>query len=568
MQAFAQLYRRLDRTTSRNAKIEAMADYFAAADPADAAWAVYFLSGERPKRLLSSTQMRQWAGELVGIPDWLLEDAYTTVGDTAETITLLLPNRGQASGNGTGGGAPERAASGDGAADAAGRSPDLDNGLAYWVEERLLPLRDRDEAEQREAVVEIWRELGQWERFVWNKLTTSGLRVGVSQGLTVRGLEQYSGIDRDVITARMMGDWTPSAEFFEQLISTDTTDADRRRPYPFLLAHPIDEDADPGDAVGDRSDFLAEWKWDGIRSQIIRRDGEIFIWSRGEEVITDRYPEVVASARSLPDGTVLDGELLGWKDGTVLPFGMLQKRLGRKTLPADLKEKVPITFTAFDLLERDGEDLRPWPLRRRREALEELFATEETGPHVRLTQPLTHDTWAELAEVRAESRERKTEGLMLKRWDKAYEVGRPKGNWWKWKIEPYTLDGVLIYARRGSGRRSTLHTDLSFALWDDDELVIFAKAYSGLTDDQFQELDHWIRQHTVERFGPVRSVEPEHVFEIAFEGVRRSSRHKCGVATRFPRIKRWRRDLAPKDADRLSRLQSLLPPLPDHVDEA
>jgi DNA ligase-1 len=537
MQAFADLYRRLDRTTSRNAKIEAMPDYFASADPGDAAWAVYFLSGERLKRLLSSTTMREWAADLAGIPGWLLEESYTTVGDTAETITLLLPDAG----------------------DTADRS------LRYWVEERLLPLRDLDEEAQRDAVTEIWAELGRWERFVWNKLVTSGLRVGVSQGLTVRGLEAFCGIDRDVLTARMMGNWTPTPDFFEQLVSPDTSDADRRRPYPFLLAHPIDDDTHPENVLDDRSRFLAEWKWDGIRSQIIRRGGEIFIWSRGEEIITERYPEVTSSAEGLPDGVVLDGELLGWKDGEVLPFGMLQKRIGRKTLPSDLQEKVPISFMAFDLLERDGADLRPRPLRERREALEDVVSQPMVGPHIRLTQPLQGDSWDELADIRAESREYKTEGLMLKRLDKPYAVGRKKGNWWKWKIEPYTLDGVLIYAQRGSGRRSTLHTDLSFALWDDDELVIFAKAYSGLTDEQFQELDNWIRQHTVERFGPVRSVEPEHVFEIAFEGVRRSNRHKCGVATRFPRIKRWRTDLAPKDADRLRDLQRLLPPLPDHV---
>jgi len=536
MQDFADLYRRLDRTTSRNAKIEAMADYFDAADPADAAWAVYFLSGERPKRLLSSTKMRTWAAEEAGIPDWLLEEAYTTVGDTAETITLLLPD---------GGG-------------------EADRSLQYWVEERLLPLRPLDDDEKREAVTDIWRQLGRWERFVWNKLVTSGLRVGVSQGLTVRGLEAYCEIDRDVLTARMMGDWTPSAEFFEQLISTDTTDADRSRPYPFLLAHAIDED--PATALGPPADYLAEWKWDGIRSQIIRRGGETYIWSRGEEIITDRYPEVADAAESLPDGTVLDGELLGWKDGEVLPFGMLQKRIGRETLPSDLREQVPISFMAFDLLESNGNDLRPEPLATRRSELESLFRTEPLDSHLRLTEPFSFETWDDLAETRSRSREHKTEGLMLKRRAKCYEVGRPKGNWWKWKVEPFTLDGVLIYAQRGSGRRSTLHTDLSFALWDEDELVIFAKAYSGLTDDQFQELDNWIRRHTVERFGPVRSVEPEHVFEIAFEGVRRSNRHKCGVATRFPRIKRWRKDLSPNDADRLDDLQSLLPELPAHVD--
>lgn len=537
MQAFADLYRRLDRTTSRNAKIEAIVDYFHDAAPADAAWAVYFLSGERPKRLLSSTKMRQWAAEEVGIPGWLLEEAYTTVGDTAETITLLLPEAG-------------------GEAEA---------NLSYWVEEQLLPLRGRPEDEQREAVTGIWHELGRWERFVWNKLVTSGLRVGVSEGVTLRALSAYSGVERDVLAARLMGNWEPSASFFEQLVSENTTDADQRRPYPFLLAQPIDEG--PAADLGDRDQYLAEWKWDGIRSQVIRRGGQVFIWSRGEEVITERYPEVRDSAQTLPDGTVLDGELLAWKDGDVLPFGMLQKRMGRKTLPASLREEVPISFMAFDLLEREGTDIRSQPLRDRREALDELFEAELHGPHIRVTEPVGGPTWEALGNVRSESRTRNREGLMLKRLDKPYEVGRPTGNWWKWKVEPLTLDGVLIYAQRGSGRRATLHTDLSFALWEEDELVIFAKAYSGLTDEQLQELDDWVRGHTIDRFGPVRAVEPEHVFEIAFDGVRRSNRHKCGMAVRFPRIRRWRRDLSPDDADRLSDLERFLPALPDHVDE-
>jgi len=536
MQRFAELFRSLDQTTSRNEKVAAMAAYFDEAPPEDAIWAVYFLSGRRPKRLVGSTKMRQWAAEEAGIDEWLLEESYTIVGDTAETIALLIP--------------------GD---EGGSRKP-----LHYWVEEELLPLRDADDEAQREALTSIWRRLGIWERFVWNKMITSGLRIGVSQKLTVRALEDATGIDRDVLTHRLMGNWTPTPEFYEQLVSPDTTDADKSRPYPFLLAHQIEG---APDGLGPVDDFQCEWKWDGIRAQIVRREGDTFIWSRGEELVTDRYPDVREAARALPDGTVLDGELLAWKDGDVLPFGMLQRRIGRKTLPRSLREKVPISFLAFDLLEVGGKDIRPRPLKERREQLESVFDRDAVGGRLRLAPLVTGDSWEEIAAIRAESRERKTEGLMVKEKQKEYEVGRPKGNWWKWKVDPYTLDGVLVYAKRGSGRRATLYSDYTFTLWDGDELIPFAKAYSGLTDDEIEEVDSFIRQHTIERFGPVRSVEPKLVFEIAFAGVRRSNRHKGGIAVRFPRIKRWRRNLSPEEADTLEDLQALLPPLPDHVDE-
>jgi DNA ligase-1 len=535
MQRFAELYRSLDQTTSRNAMIDAMAEYFGAVPPEDAAWGVFFLSGRRPKRLISSVKMREWAAEEAGIPSWLLEECYTIVGDTAETIALLLP----------------------------GDTGQAEEPLHHWVEERLLPLRELDEGAQRAALVEIWQRLGIWERFVWNKLITSGLRVGVSEKLTVQALAQATGVDRDVLTHRLMGHWEPSADFYHRLTSHDTTDADKSRPYPFLLAHPVEESPEE---LGARTDFQAEWKWDGIRGQIVRRSGETFIWSRGGELITHRYPEVRIASTALPNGTVLDGELLAWKDGEVLPFGMLQRRLGRKTLPKTLKEKVPISFLAFDLLELEGTDLRERPLRTRRRHLESLFEGVEPGEHLRLSELLNAASWTALAERRSESRTRKTEGLMLKRKDKPYAVGRPKGNWFKWKVDPYTLDGVLLYARRGSGRRATLYSDYTFALWDDDELIPFAKAYSGLTDQELEAVDSFVRQHTIERFGPVRSVEPKLVFEIAFAGVRRSNRHKSGVAVRFPRMVRRRRNLKAENADSLEQLQSLLPPLPDHVD--
>ncbi len=531
MKQFANLYAALDETNKTNQKVVALVDYFSSAPPADAAWAVYFLSGRRPRRAMSSRQLAGWAMDATDLPDWLWGESYDAVGDMAETITLLLPDAETSS----------------------------DAPLHQWVENRLLPLKDMDEHEQREVITSAWQELNTRQRFVFNKLITGGFRVGVSQRLVTRALAEASGIDRAVIAHRMMGDWEPTAVFYEGLISEEAGDEDISRPYPFFLAYPIDEN--PVDEL-DESDIAAwqaEWKWDGIRAQVIQRRGESFIWSRGEELVTDRYPEVLAFVEMLPDGTVLDGELLPWKDGDVLPFGELQRRIGRKTLGKKLLKDVPVIFMAYDLLECDSADVREKPLAWRREQLERI-ASETDHPHLILSPLANAPTWDELATLREESRDRKVEGLMLKRKSSPYRVGRQRGDWWKWKIEPYTVDAVLIYAQRGSGKRASLYTDYTFGVWtDDDELVPFAKAYSGLTDEEIREVDAWVRRNAVESFGPVRSVTPQLVFEIAFEGIRESTRHKSGVAVRFPRMLRWRKDKPPAEADTLETVKALLP---------
>lgn len=537
MKNFADLYTNLDETNSTNEKIAHLAAYFESCDPQNGAWAVYFLSGRRPRRAVSHSRMGEWAAAEAEIPDWLYRECYDAVGDSAETITLLLPDTGAPS----------------------------EKPLHHWVEELLLPLRQMDDDDQQAAVLGAWRELNTRQRFVWNKLITGGFRVGVSERLVTRALAQMSGIDPAVIAHRLMGDWEPSAAFYESLFSEDTHDADISRPYPFFLAYPIDHDADPAAELDDPDvgNWQAEWKWDGIRAQVIKREGEVFIWSRGEELVTETYPEVAAMAALLPDGVALDGELLAWKQGDVLPFGRLQKRIGRKTVPNKLQENIPIIFMAYDLMERNRDDLRELPLRERRQHLEAVVASVESDA-LKLSPVLEATDWDDLAAQRENSRENKVEGLMLKRQASPYRVGRKKGGWWKWKIEPYTVDAVMIYAQRGSGKRASLYTDYTFAVWtDDDELVPFAKAYSGLTDDEIREVDNWVRNNYQEKFGPVRSVPAELVMEIAFEGIRRSNRHKSGVATRFPRILRWRRDLSPQDADRLSQIKELLPELPD-----
>jgi DNA ligase-1 len=533
MKAFADLYAALDETNKTNEKLSALQNYFKDAEPADAAWVVYFLSGRKPRQIIGTRKLVDWAIQAADIPEWLFSESYDAVGDIAETITLLLPEV---------------------------KSSD-DVPLHCWVEERLLPLRNADEAVQQESTLRAWSELDTRQRFVWNKLITGAFRVGVSQQLVIRALANVSGVDAEVIAHRMMGTWEPTAEFYARLTAPESGDADVSRPYPFFLAFPIEYDDLP--SLGDVHDWQAEWKWDGIRAQVIHRAGRTFIWSRGEELVTDRYPEIVEAGDRLPDGFVLDGELLPWREGVgVMPFAQLQRRIGRKMLGKKMLADVPVVFLTYDLLEYKGRDAREQPLEWRRGCLEEVVA-QANHPRLLLSPIVQAASWEALAEVRQESRVRHVEGLMLKRRTSPYRVGRQRGDWWKWKINPYTVDAVLIYAQPGSGKRASLFTDYTFGVWDKSEgerqLVPFAKAYSGLTDEEIRQVDAFIRRNTLEKFGPVRTVKPELVFELAFEGIQRSSRHKSGIAVRFPRILRWRHDKPIEEADSLATIQALLP---------
>jgi ATP-dependent DNA ligase len=524
---FARLFAAIDETTATNEKVAALVDYFRSAPPADTAWAVHFLSGRRPKRLIGSRKLAAWAAEEAGIPEWLFEESYHAVGDLAETITLVLPETGASS----------------------------ELPLSHWVEERLLRLRGEDDDVQREAMVGAWRELDRKERFVWNKLITGSFRVGASQRLVIRALAEMSGVEEGVIAHRLMGAWEPTAEFFQRLIAPDTRDADVSRPYPFFLAHPLE--AEPP-SLGDLQDWMAEWKWDGIRAQLIRRAGRTFLWSRGEELLAGRFPEVEETGGLLPEGTVIDGELLPWVDGAPLPFAQLQRRIGRKNLGRKILDEVPTVLVAYDLLEEGGTDIRPRPLSERRSRLAALVESVPTAGRLILSPAVSAADWGALTEARRMARESGAEGLMLKRLSSEYGVGRRRGDWWKWKVDPLTVDAVLIYAQPGSGKRAGLFTDYTFGVWEGNHLVPFAKAYSGLTDEEIRKVDAFVRRNTLEKFGPVRTVKPELVFELHFEGIQRSSRHKSGIAVRFPRMARWRTDKKAEEADTIEAVRELL----------
>jgi DNA ligase-1 len=524
LKAFAELYAALDETTKTNAKIAALTQYLEAAQPEDAAWAVNFLIGRRPKRLLESRKLAQWAIEEAGVPDWLFGECYHAVGDFAETIALLLPP-----------------------ADASTNLP-----LRYWVEERLLPLRDADDQARRTSLVAAWREMDERQRFAWNKLITGEFRVGVSQSLVVRAIAEVSGAPPEAVAHRLMGEWQPTAEFWRRLLAPDTGDADVSRPYPFCLAYPLESAVE---TLGDIHEWQVEWKWDGIRAQLIRRQWRTFLWSRGEELITDRFPELEALGALLPEGTVIDGEVMPWKDGAPLPFAQMQRRIGRKVLGPKILAEVPVVLVGYDLLELNGQDVREQPLEWRRARLAQIAPPQSA---LVLSPVVQSESWEQVAHLRQESRQRKVEGFMLKRLGSPYRVGRRRGDWWKWKIEPYSVDAVLIYAQPGNGRRASLFTDYTFGIWDNGKLVPFAKAYSGLSDEEIREVDAFVRRNTTDRFGPVHVVKPELVFELAFEGIQRSTRHRSGIAVRFPRMARWRHDKKAEEADTIETIRALL----------
>jgi DNA ligase-1 len=419
----------------------------------------------------------------------------------------------------------------------------------------LLALREADPGTQEVRVTGWLRSLDRLQRFILLKLITGEFRVGVSQTLVVRALARASHLPATTIAARLMGDWTPTGEWLASVLSHEHSDEDRSRPYPFYLASPLEKS--PAE-LGEMADWMIEWKWDGIRAQLVRRGGQVHLWSRGEELITHRFPEIAAAATHLPDGTVLDGEVLAYRDGAPLLFSALQQRIGRQKQVAQMVRAVPVVFMTYDVLEDRGTDIRPLPLEERRQRLRALLDRDSAAGVIRMSPLIEAASWDALAELRTESRSRGVEGMMLKRRSSPYGVGRKKGDWWKWKIDPYTIDAVLIYAQPGSGRRASLLTDYTFAVWDGGELVPIAKAYSGLSNEEIDEMDRWIRRHTRERFGPVRHVEPTHVFELGFEGIARSSRHRSGIAVRFPRMLRWRRDKKPEEADTLDNVRQLL----------
>ncbi len=529
MQLFAELVYELGTHTKTNDKLDALVRYFSSASDKDKVWMIALFSGRRPRRTISPSKIAGWCSELVGLPLWLFEESYHTVGDMSETIALLIPDDQQKKKN-----SPLRSLS--------------------WYVEKFLELEKSDEQEKKNFILRSWGELSAAEIFVFNKLLSSTFRVGVSQSMMVNALSKLVKLEASVIAHRISGNWDPVTMPFDELLSDESSIADHSKPYPFYLAYALEE---PPESLGESSEWQAEWKWDGIRGQIIKRNGTLFVWSRGEDLITEKFPEYHLLAEKLPDGTVIDGEILPLKNGEVLNFNVLQTRIGRKNVTKKQLEEAPAGIFAYDLIEQDGQDLRELPLDERRRRLTAIVA-DLSLPYLVLSPIVPFESWQQLAELRLTSRDHNSEGIMLKRKSSPYLVGRKRGDWWKWKIDPLTIDAVMVYAQKGAGRRSNLYTDYTFAVRDGEKLVPFTKAYSGLTDKEFAQVDNFVKRNSLEKFGPVRTVKPELVFEIAFEGIAASNRHKSGVALRFPRMLRWRHDKPASEINTLEDLKKML----------
>lgn len=529
MKAFSALYRSIDESTKTNDKVLYLSEYFASdISDLDKLWTIALFTHRRPPRSVSTTLLRQWCAEVVQLPLWLFEETYHVVGDLAETISLIVPHA----------------------------DDEVDHSLSFWIQKVRL-LKEMTEDAKKNVVIKSWKALDYEECFLFNKIITGGFRVGVSQNLVVKALAKYLEEEESRIAHRLMGNWHPDDTSWQELFEDNIHSADISKPYPFFLAYSLEQELD---ALGEPNLWSAEYKWDGIRGQVIKRKGEIFVWSRGEELVTEKYPEFsILNAVTSQDNFVIDGEILPYKNGVPMNFNDLQTRIGRKNLTAKILKDNPVVLMAYDLLEYQGEDIRNKPIVERRALLDKLLENIH-HPNIFLSShSYTFPDWQDYANMRASAGEKGAEGIMLKRLDSTYQTGRRKGDWWKWKVDPFTVDAVMIYAQRGHGRRANLYTDFTFAVWDDNgKLIPFTKAYSGLTDTEFGEISSFVKKNTIEKFGPVSAVKPELVFELAFEGIAKSSRHKSGIAVRFPRIKHWRKDKPAKEADHLSNLLALL----------
>ncbi len=532
MKHFAEMISVLANTTKTNAKINALQNYFENASSEDKVWVIALFTGRRPKRTIAGSLIGQWCMEITGLPDWLIAESYHTVGDFAEVIALLLPEDDIRT--------------------------DDNLSLSYYMN-ALIALDKKDDQVKKDFILQSWGRMTRMEKFVFNKLITGGFRIGVSQKIMVNALAKITSVSPSIIAHRISGKWDPSSISFDDLISDDGSVKDFSKPYPFYLSYAVEN----LEELQEEKLWQAEWKWDGIRGQIIKRNNELFVWSRGEELITEKFPEYHVLQHILPDGIAIDGEIisLGPPNSslpfTPLPFSVLQTRIGRKNISKKQLTEAPVGFIAYDILESDNRDVREFPLEERRKILSSVIQDIQL-PFIHLSPIIEFSSWEELKKIRMNSRDIGSEGIMLKRVSSAYQVGRKRGDWWKWKIDPLTIDAVLIYAQKGSGRRSNLYTDYTFAVKNGEDLVTFAKAYSGLTDKEFAQVDAFVKRNSVEKFGPVRTVKPELVFEIAFEGIAASNRHKSGVALRFPRMSRWRKDKKPDEINTLEDLRQLL----------
>ena len=555
--SFGNLINNLEQCNSTKKKINLISVFIKDIDPRDGSWILLLLMSTRQKRVITGRRLKDILQASFRMPSWLIDDCFAQVGDSAETISLLWPQLKS-----------ELTDANIECSEVYNKlfnEPKESKPLHWWMETLLPAIKDATETTQNRLILKLWSDIADQDHYLTNKLITGGFRNGVSKGLVVKSIAQAYELDESTVLERLMKPIEINNIWFQELthpVSINRTDRGAI-PYPFYLASPVEiekiKETPP-------ADWRLEYKWDGIRGQLIKRDTGAYLWSRGEELVNHVFPEIIEMAENLPDGTVLDGEILCWQKDVRKPmaFASLQRRLGRKTVNKKLLKECPTVFLAYDILEHKSIDIRAYNLRDRLKLLESV-QLNYNHPCLVIDNEKEFAEWEELIQLRDRARLEGAEGLMIKKISSHYLSGRKRGYWWKYKHDPMTLDAVLIYAQAGTGKRANLFTDYTFALWDDSnkyskdrKLVTFAKAYSGLNNSELMELDKWIRTHTIERYGPTRVVEQKQIFEIAFEGVMESKRHKCGLAVRFPRIHRWRIDKPVMEADCIEQAQALL----------
>lgn len=525
MKRFAELCAILESTANAREKMAALTVYFQDAPPPDAIWAIRLLLGWKPSRIATSQTLRRWARECVQFPDWLFEESCAAVGNLLETLALLIP-----------------------LPDTPGDVP-----LHVRMQRDLLPLRDLTENEQRAAVSAAWTQMDAQQRFVWNTLLTGGFRPHVSEKTLIRALSAWRGLPTTVLACRLKQEWEPTVAGYRALFSHDIAALDSSQLYPFQRWY---EEPPARGASGAIGDWRIDWHRNGMRAQLIKRGSSVFLWSDDHVIVNDTFPEICEAMAAMTDGTVLDGVITAWSADGPLHRAELERRMKRKRLTKKFKHEVPVRYWVYDLLEIQGEDVRTQPFRQRIHQAAGIIPTE-VGSVIHLAEPLEAASWHRLHALRNDARRHGADGVLLRRWTASACPSTRKADQWRvWKADPLTAPVVLVYVQAlnaASGQRSVEGT---FAAWDGGDLVPVAKTSAGFSDEDVNAIEEFAKQHTVERFGPVRSLKAELVFTLAFDSVSLSTRRKSGLVLHHPRVAGRLLDASIHDAERIAILRN------------
>jgi len=541
MKAFADLWATLEGQLSEARSAQILARYLQQTSAEDAAWAIYLLCGKKPKKLLSARELVEYFLQTSGTPGWLFWESDDVVGDVNETIALLndtfmdetasQQNRNE-------------------------NSHPQQNSLAFWMENQLNTLAEVAQSQRPAFLGNCWQKLGYREAFIINRILTGTWKSNLPLKTIAQALSIVSGQEPMTLMHRLKADWLPNKVFYAKLIAEDQPTFQTEQKFSFGEFKPLEESSI--ESLGAVEDWWLAWQWEGLRVQCIRRADDCFLWSQNGELVTDRFPELHEMAQKLPEGTILEGVIVACSGQAPLPLADLQPRLGGKSVNRKMMESCPVAFVATDLQLLANEDMRNLPAQQRKTRLAQL-ANDIGFPLVHFPR-IEIDQWAHARKLLQEARQHHAEGLSLQRLNSPYPIQNQQADWWSWKVQPHTINAILLYAKMEmAGRSQKQTTEYTFAVWHEDQLVPVARTGIGLPPEEAELLDGWIRANTYERFGPVRSVEPFHVYEIAFDGITPSKRHKCGFVLREPRIINPRPHTPIEEASRLEDLHRLLP---------